>query len=200
VLVKDARDFTAPAVSASPVPFVIAHLLPFPKARELRVSSKLGGAAGRLLADKMPSRVRRMDILSVPGAEAVAVLGALGRERQVENVYMGEAVDLTQLAQSAASFPAILAVTGASVLSFTTKVPDTVEDAGGYILTGLSYRIQHMTGRGRGLHGMELRVEPSTVAASVQARVPDGARIGHFVVSSKQWRTRTLAMTLYSTL
>ncbi|CEL95748.1 unnamed protein product [Vitrella brassicaformis CCMP3155] len=57
VIVRNAHGFVPPPNTPSPQPAIIDHLQQFPRARELRVESAHGGAAGRLLAEKMPSKV-----------------------------------------------------------------------------------------------------------------------------------------------
>ncbi|CEM19607.1 unnamed protein product [Vitrella brassicaformis CCMP3155] len=99
VSIKNTPGFDPPANTPSPHPSIITHLQPFPKASRLDVKSKLGGAAARLLADRMPKEVERADIQeALGGEEKVGVLTALGREREVRDVRMGQ-VDIDQLEQ-----------------------------------------------------------------------------------------------------
>ena len=120
VEVKNANGFNPPANTPSPDPTIITHLQPFStQATELRVVSSLGGAAAQLLAAKMPN-VGRVDFEGAPelgDGERVDVLAAVGSEREVGDVWMGE-VDVDQfdrlLVGAAGSLPAI------SGLNFTT--------------------------------------------------------------------------------
>mmetsp|Transcript_23875 Transcript_23875/g.68658 ORF Transcript_23875/g.68658 Transcript_23875/m.68658 type:complete len:175 (-) Transcript_23875:477-1001(-) len=100
VRVENARGFHPPANIPSPHPTIITHLQPFStQATRLCVASGLGGAAGELLAGKMPKEVRVVDVeRGLGGEEKVGVLTALGREREVRDVRMGQ-VDIDQLEQ-----------------------------------------------------------------------------------------------------
>ncbi|CEM28703.1 unnamed protein product [Vitrella brassicaformis CCMP3155] len=69
VEVGNASDLQPPANTPSPHPAIITHLQPFPKASELSIRSEMGGAAGRLLADKMPIKLDRVDIQEALGGE-----------------------------------------------------------------------------------------------------------------------------------
>ncbi|CEM33089.1 unnamed protein product [Vitrella brassicaformis CCMP3155] len=79
VEVRNAYDFDPPANADSPHPSIIAHLpqQPFPKATHLWIGSRLGGAAGRLLAAKMPDKVGGVDTRWGGEDELVGAAGGL---------------------------------------------------------------------------------------------------------------------------
>ncbi|CEM15871.1 unnamed protein product [Vitrella brassicaformis CCMP3155] len=178
VEVKNAYEFHPPANTPSPHPAIIAHMQPFPEASELSVRSKLGGAAGRLLADKMPKKVGRVDIERVSGAEEkVGVLASLGTAREVRTVQMGD-IGVDQLEQllvgAADELPTI------KRLYFDLTVPDGVEDAGSFVRTQLLSVIPRI----RGLQCVELRVKTTTAEQrdSLVTCIPVGTNIGSFTV------------------
>ncbi|CEM14008.1 unnamed protein product [Vitrella brassicaformis CCMP3155] len=175
VEVRDALGFHPPANTPSPRPTIITHLKPFPKASQLVVASGLGGAVGELLAAKMPKEVRGVDVeRGLGGEEKVGVLTALGREREVDTVVMGE-VGVDQLVGAADSLPTI------KRLQFNITLPDDVEDTGSFVRTRLSSVIPHI----RGLQGVTLRVQKTTAEQhdSITASLPVGVNIGAFCVS-----------------
>ena len=113
VEVKNANGFNPPANTPSPDPAIITHLQPFStQASELRVQSGLGDPAAQLLAAKMPNlgRVAFEGAPELGDGERVDVLAALGSEREVGWVWMGE-VDVDHFDQllvgAAGSLPAI---------------------------------------------------------------------------------------------
>ncbi|CEM33067.1 unnamed protein product [Vitrella brassicaformis CCMP3155] len=133
--------FDPPGNADSPHPSIIAHLpfQPFPKATSLQINTRLG-AAGRLLADKMPDKVTRADIRVLRGGEAVTVLEALGSEREVGEVEM-RGVGVDQLVGAAGGLPKIKWI--------TMTLPDDAdveEDAGSYVHARLSSLIQRIRG------------------------------------------------------
>ncbi|CEL93399.1 unnamed protein product [Vitrella brassicaformis CCMP3155] len=96
VTVANADGFGPPPGTPAPTPTIINHLQPFPRAGALRICSAVGGAAGRLLAMKMPMRVGIVWFDAAVSAEdRIAVLEALGQEREVDIVEVGT-VSLTQ--------------------------------------------------------------------------------------------------------
>ncbi|CEM25323.1 unnamed protein product [Vitrella brassicaformis CCMP3155] len=177
VRVENARGFHPPANIPSPHPTIITHLKPFPKASRLHVWSDFGGAAGQLMAAKMPEEVRVVSVLG--GVERVGVLTALGREREVSEVEMGK-VDVDQLDQlllgAADSLPTI------SGLHFAMTLPADVNEAGSFVRARLSSVIPHI----RGLQGVTLRVQKTTAEQhdSILASLPVGANVGGFSVRS----------------
>ena len=106
VEVKNADGFDPPANTPSPHPAIISHLQPFPKASDLCVESALAGAAGGLMAAKMANKVEEVGIHEVSGGEMVGVLAALGREREVDGVWMGEA-NVEELVRATVGLPTI---------------------------------------------------------------------------------------------
>ncbi|CEM20495.1 unnamed protein product [Vitrella brassicaformis CCMP3155] len=168
--------FDPPADTPSPHPAIITHLQPFPtEISGLNVWSKLGGAAGRLLAVKMPKKVPVVYIYDVSGAEErLGMLAALGREREVGTVHMRQ-VGIDQLVGAADELPTIQA------LKFITTLPDDVEDAGSFVRAGLSSAVPHI----RGLQGVTLTVDRTTAEQhdSILASVPDGTNIEGFSVT-----------------
>ncbi|CEM02090.1 unnamed protein product [Vitrella brassicaformis CCMP3155] len=92
VTVANADGFAPPPGTPAPTPTIIDHLQPFPAAKALEVRSALGGAAGSLLAEKMPREVNEVVFGSAVGAEDKnGMLEALGSEREVHMVYVGPA-------------------------------------------------------------------------------------------------------------
>ncbi|CEM14031.1 unnamed protein product [Vitrella brassicaformis CCMP3155] len=77
--VENAIGFHPPADTPPPHPAIISHLKPFPKASELNVWSDLGGAAGQLLAAKMPKQLTKVYIYKVLGAEEVRRVDGAGK-------------------------------------------------------------------------------------------------------------------------
>ncbi|CEM20493.1 unnamed protein product [Vitrella brassicaformis CCMP3155] len=169
VEVKNARGFDPPLDTPSPHPTIITHLKPFPRASGLHVWDKLGGAAGQLLASKMPKKVWRVEIYRVPGAEKVGVLAALGRdrEREVGAVDMRE-IGVDQLAGAVGRLPTI------KTLELITTLPDDAEDAGSLVRTGLSSVIPHI------MQWLSVRVRDTANEQhdSIMASLPDGTNIG----------------------
>ncbi|CEM17806.1 unnamed protein product [Vitrella brassicaformis CCMP3155] len=173
VVVQDAPDFVPPGNTPSPHPAIITFLQPFStQATVLGVWSDLGlgGAAGRLLADKMPKELTRVgfDPRMSGAEEKVGVLTGLGREREVGTVSVwGIGVD--QLVGAANELPTI------RELSFELTLPDGVQDAGSFVRTSLSSMISCI----RGLRSVRLEVDDATAEqhgiASIEASLPDGA-------------------------
>ncbi|CEM31857.1 unnamed protein product [Vitrella brassicaformis CCMP3155] len=181
VEVENAPGFHPLAYTPPPHPTIISHLQPFPKASGLSVRNHLGGAAGRLLAAKMPKKVECVDIGEMSGEEEkVGVLASLGREREVGTVEMGDiAINrLEQLLVGAADgLPTI------RELRFTMTLPDDVEDAGSFVRTSLSSVISHISG----LQCVEMIVRDTTTAEqrdSIEASVAVGTNIGAFTIRS----------------
>ncbi|CEM00737.1 unnamed protein product [Vitrella brassicaformis CCMP3155] len=170
---NDAPGLDPPANTPSPDPAMISHLQPFPKASELHVWSNLGVAAGQLFASKMPKKVGRVDIYRLSGAEEkVGVLAALGREREVSEVRMGE-VGVDQLV-GADRLPTIKA------LDFKLTLPTGVEDAGSVVRTGLVSVIRHI----RGLQRVTLTVDATAVQHdSIRAPFPVGTNVGGLTIN-----------------
>ncbi|CEM15700.1 unnamed protein product [Vitrella brassicaformis CCMP3155] len=178
VLVMNADGFDPPANTAAPLPAIVTHLQQFPKASRLCVESDLGGAAGRLLAAKMPKEVGDVDIGEVSGDEKVGVLEALGREREVGWMNMGEfegGVD--QLVGAANRLPTIKALD----LLFDVTLPDDVEEAGSFVRTGFSSVVSRI----RGLQRVYLIIRNTDYqqGASIGASLPGGTNIGAFTIT-----------------
>ncbi|CEM01988.1 unnamed protein product [Vitrella brassicaformis CCMP3155] len=183
VEVKNAAGFHPPANTPSPHPTIIDHLKPFQnvfqRAPTLSVRSNLGGAAARLLADKMPEKVREVDIREVSGGEEmVGVLRALGRGREVREVLMRSVVfdQLDQqLGQAAGRLPTI------ESLYFKLTLPDDVEDVGSLVRARLSSAIPHV----KGLQRVDLLFPdhvPAKQLASIETSLPDGGSIEGFAI------------------
>ncbi|CEL91926.1 unnamed protein product [Vitrella brassicaformis CCMP3155] len=104
VSVSNAYGFVPPPGTPPPVPAIINHLQQLPRARELRVHSGLvASSAGRLLAEKMPRKLWRVEFgRGVSAEDRRGVLEALGAGREVVEVFVGvewgeiSAVSLTQ--------------------------------------------------------------------------------------------------------
>ncbi|CEL99770.1 unnamed protein product [Vitrella brassicaformis CCMP3155] len=104
VSVHNADGFVPPPGTTPPIPTIINHLPPFPRARELRVHSGLvAAAAGRLLAEKMPREVLRVEFgRGVSAEDRRGVLEGLGEGGGLHTVRVGvelgevRAVSLTQ--------------------------------------------------------------------------------------------------------
>ncbi|CEM31753.1 unnamed protein product [Vitrella brassicaformis CCMP3155] len=175
IVENHAPGFHPRANTPSPYPAIIAHMQPFPKASQLYVSSDLGGAAARLLADKMPKELGRVYINRLSGEERVGVLTALASEREVGEVWMGH-IGVDQLLGAANELPTI------RELRFTMTLPDSVEDAGSFVRTSLSSVTSHI----RGLQCVELRVDGTTAEqrASIETSVPVGTNIDSFTIRS----------------
>jgi len=80
-----------PPAPPIPRPSLTAFMQPFPKAKRLMLSGRVGGAAGRLLADKLPKQLNSVEIEGMEAAEAVGALQALGSGREVGTVTIGTA-------------------------------------------------------------------------------------------------------------
>ncbi|CEM14023.1 unnamed protein product [Vitrella brassicaformis CCMP3155] len=172
VEVKNADDFDPPTNTPSPHPTIITHLKPFPKASRLHVWSDLAVAAARLFAAKMPEEVLVVCAYGVLGGdEQVGVLTALGGQREVRYVVMGD-VGVDQLVGAVGSLPTI------SGLRFATTLPADVQDAGSFVRARLSSVIPHI----RGLQSVTLQVKETTAGQhdSILASLPVGANIGAF--------------------
>ncbi|CEM29354.1 unnamed protein product, partial [Vitrella brassicaformis CCMP3155] len=90
VSVHNAPDFVPLPNPPSPHTTIIDHLQPFPSARLLYIRSALGGDAGRLVAQMMPTRVKVVSFgRRVSAADRRSVLEALGAEREVGTVGVG---------------------------------------------------------------------------------------------------------------
>ncbi|CEM20499.1 unnamed protein product [Vitrella brassicaformis CCMP3155] len=174
VEVKDFGDFHPTANAPSPHPAIISHLQPFPKASELNFETSLGGTAGQLLASKMPKELGRVNIYEVSGAEEkVGMLAALGREREVGTVWMGD-IGVDQLEGAADELPTI------GRLHFALTLPAGVQDAGSFVRTGLSSVTPHI----RGLQRVILTVDTTTAEQHdfIEAFVPVGTNIEGFTI------------------
>ncbi|CEM12822.1 unnamed protein product [Vitrella brassicaformis CCMP3155] len=191
VSVQNAFGFYPPANTPSPHPAIITHLQPFPKTSQLCVWSEMGGAAGRLLAAKVPKKVQGVRLRWMSGGEEnVGVLAALGRGREVDVVPMGEiGVDqLDPLLGAADELPTI------RELEFTMTLPDDVEDAGSVVRARLSSLTDH-TMHLRGLQSVKLLVDKTTPEqrGSIDAFLLDGAKIDGFSIRRiSGWDTRLL--------
>ncbi|CEM38049.1 unnamed protein product [Vitrella brassicaformis CCMP3155] len=190
VEVLNAYSFRPPAKRPPPHPSIITHLQPFPKATSLDVHSTSGVAAGRLLGDKMVvDKVAGVLVSGLPGGEKkVGVLTALGREREVGDVWMGE-FKVDELVGATDRLPSI------KNLHLTLTLPSgCVEDAGSFVYAGLSSLIDRV----RGLQRLGLRASNMTPQqrGTILASLPEGAKIDGFTLTHKQdphwnWTTVT---------
>ncbi|CEL98156.1 unnamed protein product [Vitrella brassicaformis CCMP3155] len=127
VRVCNAFSSVPPPGTPSPRPAIINHLQPFPGARSLDIVSAVGGAAGRLLAQKMPRGVGVVWFEPpVSGEDRRGVLEGLGEEREVGRVSVSpfNAVSLTEDpfdGWRSDSFPSI------GDISMVLSVPDDLE-------------------------------------------------------------------------
>ncbi|CEM04222.1 unnamed protein product [Vitrella brassicaformis CCMP3155] len=193
VVVKDAYGFDPPDDTPSPHPSIITHMQPFPNARELSVFSELGGAAGRLLADKMPIG-KQVESVTIDAwlpdeGEKVGVLMALGRDREVGVVRTEFRVG--QLLGGAGDrLPKIR-----ELPFMTMTMYADVEDAGRFVRTRLSALIRRV----RGLRRVQLKVYGVSAEQhdSITASLPDGANIGALTITSvtQAWGNTLLEMT-----
>ncbi|CEM30277.1 unnamed protein product [Vitrella brassicaformis CCMP3155] len=185
VTVENADGFVPPPDSGSPVPDIINRLQHFPRARQLRVYSGLGAAAGRLLAEKMPLKVGTVAFGSNVGAEdRRGVLEALGAGRQVAEVCVGDdlwgAVSFTQGGpfggRGSNSLPAI------SDIEMYLEVLDELEPAGAAEL--VSSGLTSLLNAGvRGLGRVRLWLEVhGDVGDAIWQVVPGDTSIGDFTI------------------
>mmetsp|Transcript_12249 Transcript_12249/g.29335 ORF Transcript_12249/g.29335 Transcript_12249/m.29335 type:complete len:144 (+) Transcript_12249:2-433(+) len=127
----------------------------------------------------MPKKMVKVNINTLSGEEKVGVLTALGSEREVNTVWMGE-VGVEQLVGAADGLPTIRA------LDFDLTLPAGVQDAGGAVRTGLSLAIDQIT-HVRGLQCVTLTVDTTAEQYdSIEASIPDGANIGGFTIRHHQ--------------
>ncbi|CEL94368.1 unnamed protein product, partial [Vitrella brassicaformis CCMP3155] len=90
VTVKNARGFVPLPGTPSPAPAIIEHLQQFPAAKELQICSGLGGATGRLLAQKMSREVGTVLFDQDESREDRRfILEALGEGREGRTVRVG---------------------------------------------------------------------------------------------------------------
>ncbi|CEL99399.1 unnamed protein product [Vitrella brassicaformis CCMP3155] len=185
VVVEDAPGFHLPATTPPPHPAIITHMQPFPKASGLEVWSKLSGAAAaRLFASKMPKELTSVHIGFMSGGERLGVLTALGRDRKVGTVKMGD-IGVDQLEQLLVGAADGLPTIGR--LDFALTLPDGVEDAGSFVRARLSSVVLCI----RGLRHVELRVDRTTNEhhGSIEASLAVGTNIeatniGAFTIKS----------------
>jgi len=180
VRVDNAIFFALPAGTGSPVPDIINHLPHFPRARVLHVNGRLGGAAGRLLAQKMPMEVVKVAFgRHVIAEDRRGVLEALGARRQMAKVCVGEdpwgAVDPFD-GWGSNSLPAIH--------EMFLSVPNGLGDAAAanLIHEGLSTLLN---GGMRGLRRVEVRVRLGVHDALGDA-IQHGTSIGDFTIQHRR--------------
>ncbi|CEM25188.1 unnamed protein product [Vitrella brassicaformis CCMP3155] len=169
VVVEKAAGFTIPPGTPSPAPAIISHLQPFPNATDLHTRA-LGGAAGRLLAQKMPMRMRKVVFWGgVSREERSDVLDGLGSEREVAAVAAGDSL-LTQDpfgGWGSAGSPSI------HNIRLEVEVPDS-SDAAQLVRDGLSTLLNAgvpgLTGVQFRCHGMTATLAPPFGRCSRTAR------------------------------
>ncbi|CEL95752.1 unnamed protein product [Vitrella brassicaformis CCMP3155] len=178
VCVFKAYGFDPAPGAPSPHPAIIEYLQPFPRARELEVTSAVGGPAGQLLAEKMRREVVRVEFgRGVRAEDRRAVLEAMGAEREVGTVDVGlrgPSVSLTEGPLDgwrSDSFPSI------GHIDMGLSLPDELEPsaAAERIRDGIS----SIVGGVRGLERLTVDVCASgAFRASIRQLLPTGTEVG----------------------
>ncbi|CEM24574.1 unnamed protein product [Vitrella brassicaformis CCMP3155] len=198
VAILNAPGFVPPPDTPSPHPAIIEQLQPFPKAKELDTGGAVSSAAGRLLAEKMPSKMEMVWFsLDVSPQERRRVLEGLGAEREVGTVEVGllrqkqgfqHSISLTEGALegwSSDSFPSI------GELKLGVRVPNDLQPsaAAQLIRDGISSIVG-----GGGLRCLMVNVRGSeALRAAVRQLLPTGTEVGtNFSIdtSETRWWTR----------
>ncbi|CEM24572.1 unnamed protein product [Vitrella brassicaformis CCMP3155] len=184
VIVRNAPGFVLPPNAPSPHPAIIDHLQPLPTARQLFVDSALGGAAGRLLAEKMPREVELVDFgREVSSGDRIGVLEGLGAGRAVGGVNV--VVSLTEGALDGwgpDSFPSI------GRILMRSSVPDGLEAsaAAKRIRDGISSIVDGVRGLER-LTVMLYVDGGSTARAAIQQLLTTGTKVGdNFIIDTHE--------------
>ncbi|CEM36820.1 unnamed protein product [Vitrella brassicaformis CCMP3155] len=189
LVVRSANGFGPPPGTTPPTPAIIEHLQPFPRARELRVYSPVGGPVGRLLAEKMPMQVGRVWFdVAVSAQDRIGVLEALGAGREVGNVRVGGEGDAVSLTQGGPfdgwglnRLPSI------SNIGMRLEVPQGLEAsaAADIIRDGLSTLLN--TGvRGLRRVAVELLDELGDLRDAIREVIPYGTRVGGFTIDTRE--------------
>ncbi|CEL91923.1 unnamed protein product [Vitrella brassicaformis CCMP3155] len=187
VSVHNANGFAPPPGTPPPAPAIINDLQQFPRAGELYFSSRLGVAAGRLLAQRMPREVVRVLFDgAVSAQDRIGVLEGLGAWRDVNTVRVGE-LDWVSLTQGGAfdgwgsnGLPSI------SNIGMQLEVPHELEAsaAANIIRDGLSSLLSAGL---RGLRVVKLRLlDVYHDLGDVIRRelLPHGTRVGGFTINT----------------
>ncbi|CEM31354.1 unnamed protein product [Vitrella brassicaformis CCMP3155] len=185
VWVRNAFGFVPPPNTPSPRPAIIQHLQQLPRARELIIDSALGGAAGQLLAEKMPNKVESLWFFSAVSAEdGRGVLEGLGVGREVGKVDVGDwEVSLTEGPLDgwrSASFPSI------QNIDIWVPVPDGLDPpaAAERIRDGISA----IAGAVRGLQHLTARVfnGVDAVRDAIEQLLPTGTELSNnFTINAR---------------
>jgi len=188
-LVANAFGFVPPRGTTPPAPAIINHLQQLPRARALYIWSAVGGATGRLLAEKMPREVESVEFgRNVSVEDRSDALEALGAEREVGTVDVGRcgegAVSLTQGGAfdgwGSEGFPAI------DVILMEFEVPDDLEDAVAVISSGLT---SLLTAGVRGLRRAVVWLAgPGDRVDAIRELLPNGVAVGDFdIITVNGW-------------
>ncbi|CEL93421.1 unnamed protein product [Vitrella brassicaformis CCMP3155] len=193
VYVSSAYGFVLPPPGTpSPIPAVINDMQPFPVAEELHIRSAFGGAPGRLLGQEMPKMPMRVQVVwfgaAVSAEDRIAVVEALGQEREVDSVAVGdeEPVSLTQGGAfdgwRSQGLPSLRSV------DMYLLVPHELEDAvaAELIRYGLS---AILTAGLRGLRRVELWLEGEandSILTAIRQLLPNGTEIDDFTINTRR--------------
>ncbi|CEM31294.1 unnamed protein product [Vitrella brassicaformis CCMP3155] len=187
VCVRNAPGFVLPADTPSPRPAIIEYLQPLPTDTELHIRSPVGGAAGRLLTQKMRRKVSVSFTRSVSPEDRRGVLEGLGEERQVSTVRfaMGgrSSVSLTEGAFDgwrSNSFPSI------ECIVMDLAVPRELEATAAVEL--ICGGIESVVGAVGGLEELTMFVRGAEAArTAVQRLLPTGTDIGNNFTIGTIW-------------
>ncbi|CEM36447.1 unnamed protein product [Vitrella brassicaformis CCMP3155] len=171
VYVSSAYGFVLPPPGTpSPIPAIINDMQPFPVAEELHIRSAFGGALGPVSAE-----------------DRIAVLEALGEEREVDSVAVGDKEEPVSLTQGGAfdgwrsqGLPSLRSV------DMYLLVPHDLEDAvaAELIRDGLS---TILTAGLRGLRRVELWLEgeaDDSILTAIRQLLPNGTEIDDFTINT----------------
>ncbi|CEM03627.1 unnamed protein product [Vitrella brassicaformis CCMP3155] len=184
VAVVDAPGFVPPPDTPLPHPTIINHLQQFPNSVGLlEIRSRLGGEAGRLLAQKMPTELRNVEFGSAVSAQdRRVVLEGLGKGRQVGTVSVGEWAEGVSLTDgpfdgwTSDSFPSIHSVEIHHLWGLDELYPSAAAET---IREGIS----SVVGAVRGLESFSVHVKcvrfvRDSVRVAVRKLLPTGTIIG----------------------
>ncbi|CEL99772.1 unnamed protein product [Vitrella brassicaformis CCMP3155] len=191
VMVHDANGFDPPPGTTPPAPDIINHLQPIPRVHELCVWSAVGGAAGRLLAQKMPMEVEWVVFhAAVSAQDRLGVLEGLGEEREVGIIDgLGDAVgevDPVTLTEELFDGWGSNRLPSISNIGMRLAVPHEMEAsaAANIIRDGLS---SLLTAGVRGLRRVWVWLpdEPDDLVDGIRELLPDGTRVGGFTINTR---------------
>ncbi|CEM24567.1 unnamed protein product [Vitrella brassicaformis CCMP3155] len=160
---------------------------------ELHIYSALGVTVGRLLAEKMPSKVKEVMFEPTVSPEGRrSVLEGLGVEREVGTVRLtGPSVSLTEGALDgwqSDNFPSIGHVRIGEAYTMDVEVPNNLEaSAAAELIHG---GISSIVGGVRGLKCLTLRVRGSNAADAAIRQLLRTEVFAHFTIDTRERRWR----------